>query len=52
MLVKLREMTRQQATVGVGYSSDTGARATFDYIHRNPWGWNVVATNRFGSASS
>ncbi|HRI19100.1 MAG TPA: BamA/TamA family outer membrane protein, partial [Burkholderiaceae bacterium] len=44
--VRLREMPRQQTTVGVGYSSDTAARATLDYIHRRPFGWRVVSSSR------
>jgi translocation and assembly module TamA len=47
VIVTLREMPRQQVTVGVGYSSDTGARATLDYIHRQPFGWRAVSTSKF-----
>ena len=47
VIVTLREMPRQQVTVGVGYSSDTGARATLDYIHRQPFGLRAVSTNKF-----
>ena len=47
VIVTLREMTKQQTTVGVGYSSDTGARATLDHMNRQPFGWNVVVTNKF-----
>ena len=46
VVVTLREMPRQQTTVGLGYSTDTGARATLDYVHRQPFGWDVVSTNR------
>ncbi len=44
--VTLREFAKEQITVGVGYSSDTGARATLDYMHRRPFDWNVVVTNK------
>ncbi len=47
VIVTVREMPRQQITAGVGYSSDTGARATLDYMHRRPFGWNIVASNKF-----
>ncbi len=46
VIVTLREFAKQQTTVGIGYSSDTGARATLDYRHRLPFDWNVVATSR------
>ncbi|MBK6862880.1 MAG: BamA/TamA family outer membrane protein [Ideonella sp.] len=46
VVVTLREMPRQQTTVGLGYSTDTGARATLDYIHRKPFGWRVVSTSK------
>jgi translocation and assembly module TamA len=46
VVVTLREMPRQQTTVGLGYSSDTGARATFDYIHRQPFGLRAISTNK------
>lgn len=46
VLVKLTEMPRQQTTIGLGYSTDTGARATFDYIHRSPFGLRMVASNK------
>jgi translocation and assembly module TamA len=46
VLITLREMPRQQTTVGLGYSTDTGARATFDYIHRSPFGLRLVASNK------
>jgi translocation and assembly module TamA len=47
VVIRLREFPRQQTTVGIGYSSDTGARATLDYMHRRPFDWNIVATNKF-----
>ena len=46
VIVTLREFAHQQVTVGVGYSSDTGARATLDHMHRRPFDWNVVVTNK------
>ena len=46
VLVKLTEMPRQQTTIGLGYSTDTGARATLDYMHRSPFGLRMVASNK------
>ena len=47
VVVTVREFPHQQTTIGVGFSSDTGARATLDHMHRRPFGWNVVVTNKF-----
>lgn len=47
VVVSVREFPLQQVTTGIGYSSDTGARATLDYMHRHPFGQNVVLTNSF-----
>ena len=34
VLVKVKELTLQQATVGAGYSANTGPRVTLDHYHR------------------
>ncbi|MFZ2652943.1 MAG: BamA/TamA family outer membrane protein [Burkholderiaceae bacterium] len=44
--VRLRELELQQATVGVGYSDNTGQRITFEHLHRRPMGFNVIAKNK------
>lgn len=44
--IDVREFPSRQATVGIGYSSDTGARATLDTMHRLAFGLELVATNR------
>ena len=44
--VRLRELPLQQATVGVGYSDNTGQRITFEHMHRRPFGFNAVAKNK------
>ena len=44
--VRLRELPLQQATVGVGYSDNTGQRITFEHLHRRPFGFNVTAKNK------
>ncbi len=46
VLVRLRELPLQQATVGVGYSDNTGQRITFEHLHRRPFGFNVIAKNK------
>jgi translocation and assembly module TamA len=46
VLVRLRELPLQQATVGVGYSDNTGQRITFEHMHRRPFGFNVIAKNK------
>ncbi len=44
--VRLHELPLQQATIGVGASTDTGARATLEHIHRRPFGWDLTASNK------
>ena len=45
--VRVKEMTLQQATVGVGYSANTGQRVTLEHWHRRPFGLDWVAHNKF-----
>ncbi len=44
--VRLRELPLQQATVGVGYSDNTGQRITFEHLHRRPFGFNATGKNK------
>ena len=44
--VRIRELPLQQATVGVGYSDDTGQRVTFEHLHRRPFGFNAIIKNK------
>jgi translocation and assembly module TamA len=44
--VRLHELPLQQATVGIGASTDTGARATLEHVHRRPFGWDLTASNK------
>ncbi len=44
--VRLRELPLQQATVGVGYSDNTGQRITFEHMHRRPFGFNAIGKNK------
>ncbi len=47
VLVKLKELPLQQATVGVGYSANTGARLTLEHTQRRVFGSRWVAKNKF-----
>ncbi len=42
--VRLREAPTQQATLGLGYSTNTGPRGTLDYTNRRPFGIDWIAT--------
>ena len=46
VLVRVRELARQQATVGVGVSADTGPRLTFEHLHRRPFDLNWQAKSK------
>ena len=46
VMVRLHELPLQQATAGIGVSTDTGARATLEHTHRRPFGWALTATNK------
>ena len=46
VLVRVREVPLQQATVGVGYSDNTRERITFEHQHRRPLGYNLIAKNK------
>ncbi|WP_157272302.1 autotransporter assembly complex protein TamA [Azohydromonas aeria] len=45
--VRVREQRLQNATLGLGYSSDTGPRFTLEHMHRQPFGLNWTARNNF-----
>ena len=44
--VRLTELSRQQATVGLGVSANTGPRATLEHRHRRLLGLPVTAYNK------
>lgn len=44
--VRVKELSLQQATVGVGVSANTGPRVTVEHWHRRPFGWNWIARNK------
>jgi translocation and assembly module TamA len=45
--VKVKELTLQQATLGVGYSANTGPRVTVEHYHRRVFGQRWIAHNKF-----
>ena len=46
VLVRVAELPLQQATVGVGVTSGSGARVTAEHTHRRPFDWPVIAYNK------
>ena len=52
VVVRVRELTLQQATVGVGVSANTGPRVTLEHRHRRPFDLDWVATNKFELGSA
>lgn len=47
MLVSVRELTLQTATVGVGLSDSVGAKLTLEHTHRQVFGTRWIAINKF-----
>ena len=47
VVVRVRELNLQQATLGAGFSANTGARATLEHIHRKVFGTRWIAKNKF-----
>jgi translocation and assembly module TamA len=45
--VRVKELPLQQATVGLGYSANTGPRASLEHFHRRVFGSDWVAQNKF-----
>jgi len=45
--VRVTESPRQDWTLGVGISADTGPRASVEHLHRRPFGWAAIARNQF-----
>jgi translocation and assembly module TamA len=44
--VRVRESPRQQATVGIGYSTNNGPRLSVDHTYRQAFGWDWIAKNK------
>ena len=47
VLVRVKELPLQQATVGIGYSANTGPRLTQEHLHRRVFGTRWVVKNQF-----
>ncbi|MEP7057226.1 MAG: BamA/TamA family outer membrane protein [Caldimonas sp.] len=47
VIVKVKELTLQQATLGLGYSANTGPRVTLEHVHRRVFGSRWIARNKF-----
>lgn len=54
LIVQVRESPIQEASVGLGASSDNGPRVSFEHLHRNPWGqeWQVRTKVQLGARVS
>ena len=50
VVLRLGERKLQEATVGVGFGANVGARATLKHVHRRPFGKPWVARNSFDIA--
>lgn len=50
LIVQVRESPIQEASVGIGASSDNGPRVSFEHLHRNPFGldWQVRTKVQLG----
>lgn len=46
VLVQLKESPLQNATIGLGYGTDTGPRVTGEYVHRRIFGLAAAARNK------
>lgn len=45
--IRVKELPLQAATVGVGYSANTGQRLTLEHTHRKVFGQRWIAKNKF-----
>ncbi|WP_280154373.1 BamA/TamA family outer membrane protein [Piscinibacter sp. XHJ-5] len=45
--VRVQEQPLQKVTLGLGYSTDTGTRASVEHMHRQPFGLRWTAQNKF-----
>ncbi|MEP7099263.1 MAG: POTRA domain-containing protein, partial [Burkholderiales bacterium] len=46
VLVRVKELTQQQATVGIGYSANTGPRLSVEHTDRRVFGFRAIAKNK------
>jgi len=47
VVIRVKELPLQSATVGVGYSANTGSRLTLEHLHRRVFGTRWIAKNKF-----
>lgn len=45
--IRVKELPLQAATVGIGYSANTGPRVTLEHLHRKVFGQRWIAKNKF-----
>ena len=45
--VRVKELPQQQATVGIGYSANTGPRLSVEHIDRRVFGQRAIVKNKF-----
>ncbi len=46
IVVRLKELPLQQAVTGIGFSANTGARASLEHVHRRVFGQALTARNK------
>lgn len=46
VLVKVKEAPLQNATIGLGYGTNTGPRTTLEYTHRRLFGYDAIWRNK------
>jgi translocation and assembly module TamA len=47
VVIRVKELPLQAATVGVGYAANTGPRVTLEHLHRKAFGTRWIAKNKF-----
>ncbi|MEO5732480.1 MAG: BamA/TamA family outer membrane protein, partial [Rubrivivax sp.] len=45
--VRVAEQKVQEATIGIGYSANLGLRTTLEHVHTRPFGYALIARNKF-----
>ena len=47
MIVRVKEQTQHVATIGIGYSANTGPRVSLEHTNRDIFGTRWIAHNKF-----
>jgi len=47
VVIRVKELPLQAATIGAGYSANTGPRVTLEHTHRRVFGTHWIAKNKF-----